>query len=213
MYRSRPTVQRRLGFQEYDRAMPVPAIFQVRSLETDELFDVDACNAHTLEERAGGETSQTGISRLLAHSRLNAEGELSDPNDAVRADARTQAKLVQKVLPIQGVRGSRGGEGGIRTHDTVARMPHFECGAFNRSATSPRPKGRAPLGGPLCSQHRKARQEKPRAGRPFARLGRLARSFPDARSRCLCPFVRGRSFGPAKVSATGWKSIFSRDRS
>jgi hypothetical protein len=89
--------------------MPVPAIFQVRSLETDELFDVDACNAHTLEERAGGETSQTGISRLLAHSRLNAEGELSDPNDAVRADARTQAKLVQKVLPIQGVRGSRGG--------------------------------------------------------------------------------------------------------
>jgi hypothetical protein len=33
-----------------------------------------------------------------------------------------------------------GGEGGIRTPDTVARMPHFECGAFNRSATSPEPK-------------------------------------------------------------------------
>jgi hypothetical protein len=31
-----------------------------------------------------------------------------------------------------------GGEGGIRTHDTVARMPHFECGAFDHSATSPR---------------------------------------------------------------------------
>jgi hypothetical protein len=29
------------------------------------------------------------------------------------------------------------GEGGIRTPDTVARMPHFECGAFNHSATSP----------------------------------------------------------------------------
>ncbi|MGB6445789.1 MAG: hypothetical protein WBF47_11485, partial [Xanthobacteraceae bacterium] len=27
--------------------------------------------------------------------------------------------------------------GGIRTPDTVARMPHFECGAFNHSATSP----------------------------------------------------------------------------
>ena len=26
---------------------------------------------------------------------------------------------------------------GFRTPDTVARMPHFECGAFNRSATSP----------------------------------------------------------------------------
>ena len=26
---------------------------------------------------------------------------------------------------------------GFRTPDTVARMPHFECGAFNHSATSP----------------------------------------------------------------------------
>ncbi len=30
-----------------------------------------------------------------------------------------------------------GGEGGIRTHDTLAGMPHFECGAFDHSATSP----------------------------------------------------------------------------
>jgi hypothetical protein len=35
------------------------------------------------------------------------------------------------------IRGQSGGEGGIRTPDTVARMPHFECGAFNHSATSP----------------------------------------------------------------------------
>ena len=34
-----------------------------------------------------------------------------------------------------------GGEGGIRTPDTVARTPHFECGAFNHSATSPWPQG------------------------------------------------------------------------
>ena len=34
-------------------------------------------------------------------------------------------------------KGNHGGEGGIRTHDTVARMPHFECGAFDHSATSP----------------------------------------------------------------------------
>jgi hypothetical protein len=34
-----------------------------------------------------------------------------------------------------------GGEGGIRTPDTVARMPHFECGAFNHSATSPQKQG------------------------------------------------------------------------
>ena len=30
-----------------------------------------------------------------------------------------------------------GGEGGIRTHDTLARIPVFETGLFNRSSTSP----------------------------------------------------------------------------
>ena len=30
-----------------------------------------------------------------------------------------------------------GGEGGIRTLDTVSRMPVFKTGAFNHSATSP----------------------------------------------------------------------------
>ena len=31
----------------------------------------------------------------------------------------------------------RGGEGGIRTPGTVARTPHFECGAIDHSATCP----------------------------------------------------------------------------
>jgi hypothetical protein len=31
----------------------------------------------------------------------------------------------------------RGGEGGIRTHGRLATTPHFECGAFDHSATSP----------------------------------------------------------------------------
>src|SRR5262245_4060816 len=30
-----------------------------------------------------------------------------------------------------------GGEGGIRTHDTLARIPVFETGLFNHSSTSP----------------------------------------------------------------------------
>lgn len=30
-----------------------------------------------------------------------------------------------------------GGEGGIRTHGTREGTPHFECGAFDHSATSP----------------------------------------------------------------------------
>jgi len=51
MYRSRKGVQRRAGFREDDRAIPVPEIFQVRCLETDELFDVGACNRHTAAER------------------------------------------------------------------------------------------------------------------------------------------------------------------
>ena len=30
-----------------------------------------------------------------------------------------------------------GGWGGIRTHETLSRLPVFKTGAFNRSATSP----------------------------------------------------------------------------
>src|SRR5215217_5885891 len=63
MYRSRRTVQQRLGFPEYDRAMPVPEIFQVRCLETDELFDVNACNRHTTAERASSDAERASMLR------------------------------------------------------------------------------------------------------------------------------------------------------
>ena len=33
--------------------------------------------------------------------------------------------------------GPGGGGGGIRTHETLARLPVFKTGAFNRSATPP----------------------------------------------------------------------------
>ncbi len=36
-----------------------------------------------------------------------------------------------------GIVRAAGGEGGIRTHDTLARIPVFETGTFNRSVTSP----------------------------------------------------------------------------
>jgi len=55
MYRTRREVQQ--GDRESYRAMPVPEIFQVRCLETDELFDVDARDAHSLEEHASGDTA------------------------------------------------------------------------------------------------------------------------------------------------------------
>ena len=74
------------------------------------------------------------------------------------------------------IRIRAGGEGGIRTPDGLAPMPHFECGAFNRSATSPR----APFlaraldnGGPSRLQGQFARE----IGTVFLLLG----SFPATR--------------------------------
>ncbi len=49
------------------------------------------------------------------------------------------AVLDASSLFLMNLVSEHGGEGGIRTPDTVARMPHFECGAFNHSATSPQP--------------------------------------------------------------------------
>jgi hypothetical protein len=66
MYRYR--VYRRLGFREYDRAMPVPEIFQVRCLETDELFDPAACNAHTASERASNDPERAAAALLRAEA-------------------------------------------------------------------------------------------------------------------------------------------------
>ena len=57
-----------------------------------------------------------------------------------------------------------GGEGGIRTPGTVTRTPHFECGAFNHSATSPwrRARERQPA---LCKQAALTKQERSRLAR------------------------------------------------
>jgi hypothetical protein len=61
------------------------------------------------------------------------------------------------------VSGVRGGEGGIRTHGTVAGTPHFECGAFDLSATSPHDRitlaggRRVGRGRPLAAHHRVAK--------------------------------------------------------
>src|SRR6266550_915700 len=51
----------------------------------------------------------------------------------------THVPGIKRNLCVQNGPTKDGGEGGIRTPDTVARMPHFECGAFNHSATSPWP--------------------------------------------------------------------------
>ena len=75
-------------------------------------------------------------------------------------------------LMTQG-RAAAGGEGGIRTPDTVARMPHFECGAFNHSATSPnkaqRLKRRAAYLTARAERHKKGNQNRRNMERPEAR--------------------------------------------
>jgi hypothetical protein len=73
MYRSRKGVQMRAGFREYDRAIPVPEIFQVRCLETDEQFDVDACNRHTATQRQSSDHGRAGAMQATA----GAEGTLT----------------------------------------------------------------------------------------------------------------------------------------
>lgn len=47
--------------------------------------------------------------------------------------SRRRANVTLLGVCLQG----SGGEGGIRTHVTLSRKPHFECGAFDHSATSP----------------------------------------------------------------------------
>ncbi len=42
---------------------------------------------------------------------------------------------------VKGLGEVYGGEGGIRTPDTLSGMPVFKTGAINRSATSPRSAG------------------------------------------------------------------------
>ena len=44
-------------------------------------------------------------------------------------------RLCHRVTVLKGKAG--GGWGGIRTHETVARLPVFKTGAFNHSATHP----------------------------------------------------------------------------
>ena len=65
-----------------------------------------------------------------------------------------------------------GGEGGIRTPGTLARTPHFECGAIDHSATSP---GQAAT----CfnARHKVARRLA-RAANPGKTTSRMGRSNP-----------------------------------
>jgi hypothetical protein len=72
MYRSRHTVQKRLGFGEYGRAIPVPEIFQVRCLETDQLFDPDLCNMVTAAKRTSSNPERAAAPPVWGTARIPA---------------------------------------------------------------------------------------------------------------------------------------------
>jgi hypothetical protein len=117
-----------------------------------------------------------------------------------------------------------GGEGGIRTPDTVTRMPHFECGAFNRSATSPEPCG---AGGVLAKgggwdkrvrkdapRMRRSRVRRTRPGCDAARSGAslirgpaLCASVADYARRRMRPWTPGLQRITSCCAAPGEQSI------
>ena len=89
------------------------------------------------------------------------------------------------------VPSSNGGEGGIRTPDTVARMPHFECGAFNHSATSPRIRGASERRAVVFSGGQQAKQGRGTARARDSFVNRVADRDPD------------RSHGPRRQHVAG----------
>ena len=70
-----------------------------------------------------------------------------------------------------------GGEGGIRTHGTVASTLHFECSAFDLSATSPHMSGALRAQGPGRSKARRLAERLCLAKPLFVRIrGKLRQS-------------------------------------
>ena len=80
-----------------------------------------------------------GARRARVHLRRFAGNLRPCWTDAERAACTTPQRSQRFRAPRTGLGFDTqcGGEGGIRTRDTLASMPHFECGAFNHSATSP----------------------------------------------------------------------------
>ena len=78
----------------------------------------------SVENNAAPPANALGIARLL--------GEAAPRLTAERVGAQARSEDIDF-----GRTDVNGGEGGIRTPGTVARTPHFECGAIDHSATSP----------------------------------------------------------------------------
>ena len=81
-------------------------------------------------------TTGTGFAVQVPQTMRNgAEEQIA--SELATAAAGAPVKSLQKPGRYQALMSTIGGEGGIRTPDRLAPMPHFECGAFDHSATSP----------------------------------------------------------------------------
>jgi hypothetical protein len=92
----------------------------------------------------GGVESQYQIARCAGLER-NSAGEANEVPFPILAVLSPVAKSCLTGRNASGAvprgdprAGFVGGQGGIRTHDTVTRTPHFECGAINHSTTCPK---------------------------------------------------------------------------
>ena len=69
---------------------------------------------------------------------LRAEGLHIQTQRSSRAEKSREIRdVAANTQELATTSGLDGGEGGIRTHDTLARIPVFETGPFNHSGTSP----------------------------------------------------------------------------
>ena len=147
------------------------------------------------------------LSNALPHHYRTLAHPLPPSQAATREPRRGRVSLASKTLAIS---YTVGGEGGIRTHGTLAGTPHFECGAFDHSATSPR---RAARPQPRCARARKLAAPPSRRkgfGRGLCLAGveaaqSLRRDAARVPHSCLSVAVShiGEARGPAMETASG----------
>lgn len=118
-------------------------------------------------------------------------------------------ELFEKFRPISSLRdtssGGNGGEGGIRTHGTLARTTVFETAPIDHSGTSPRTRRGSPSapwsGGSIAEVRR---PHKYRAARPATFSPPVPPGPPEARGRGdgeeSDPTPRGRAAGTRRKS-------------
>ncbi len=91
------------------------------------------CSAHR-----PGVDRRGGAGRAIMGPRHDGVGSVPATIDNPFGTRLSPMSWVRPVTYVFGLdNAAAGGEGGIRTPDRLAPMPHFECGAFNHSATSP----------------------------------------------------------------------------